>query len=267
MQIIDSQLHIFGPETESRAADFGQRPMQAADVVAEMDAAGVARAVVVATSTPTTEIALDAARLYPDRFGVMGSLRLDRPENRELLGSWRERPGMLGIRLSFPPWRQPSWLEDGSADWFWPAAALAGLPVMVWPPDQLDQFARIAERNPELKIIVDHFGLYVDVMDDAVHEQDGSVARGGQTAKCLEVPVRSLESQFVGRTAEKVRRERRTEGILCCGRTGYIKSVGGCAFALRDSRLSVGGRNAAEREGDGCGDFEITHGQYFLWII
>lgn len=168
MQIIDSQLHIFGPETESRAADFGQRPMQAADVVAAMDAAGVTRAVVVATSTPTTEIALDAARVYPDRFGVMGSLRLDRPENRELLGSWRERPGMLGIRLSFPPWRQPSWLEDGSADWFWPAAALAGVPVMVWPPDQLDQFARIAEQNPELKIIIDHFGLYVDVMDGGV---------------------------------------------------------------------------------------------------
>lgn len=173
MQIIDSQLHIFGPETESRAADFGQRPMQAADVVAQMDAAGVARAVVVATSTPTTEIALDAARMHPARFAVMGSLRLDRPENAEVLGSWRQRPGMLGIRLSFPPWRTPSWLEDGSAEWFWPAAAQAGLPVMVWPPDQLDKFARIAEENPDLKIIVDHFGLYVDVIDDAVGEKLG----------------------------------------------------------------------------------------------
>ena len=53
--------------------------MQAANVVAEMDAAGVARAVAVATSTPTTEIALDAARQYPDRFGAMGSLAAGPP--------------------------------------------------------------------------------------------------------------------------------------------------------------------------------------------
>ena len=35
---------------------------------------------------------------------------------------------MLGVRLTFK--RSAKWLTDGTADWFWPAAEKAGLPVM-----------------------------------------------------------------------------------------------------------------------------------------
>ena len=44
---------------------------------------------------------LEAARLHPDRFAVMGRLALDKPESRALVADWRKQPGMLGMRFTF----------------------------------------------------------------------------------------------------------------------------------------------------------------------
>ena len=170
MKITDSQVHIFGPGMEEQAARVGQQPLQAHQVLAGMDEAGVDRAVVVAGGSHGNQVALDAARGNPARFAVMGGISLNKPESRELITTWRQQPGMLGVRLSFPPWRE-SWLKDRTADWIWPAAGALGIPVMVWPPEQVDELARVAETWPEVKIIVDHLGLYVDVRDAEVGEK------------------------------------------------------------------------------------------------
>jgi predicted TIM-barrel fold metal-dependent hydrolase len=55
------------------------------------------------------------------------------------------------------------WLSNGTADWFWPAAEKAGLPVMVFAPGQGPALARIADRHPALTIIVDHMNLTPDL--------------------------------------------------------------------------------------------------------
>ena len=55
------------------------------------------------------------------------------------------------------------WLTDGTADWFWPAAEKAGLPVMFLAPGNGPAFLRIAERHPGLHLIVDHMNLSVDI--------------------------------------------------------------------------------------------------------
>jgi len=52
-----------------------------------------------------------------------------------------------------------AWLRDGTADWFWPAAEKAQAPVMFLASHQVSMFARIAERHPQLTLIVDHMGL------------------------------------------------------------------------------------------------------------
>lgn len=168
MRITDSQVHVYRPGQGTRAAQVGQRPLQAHEVLSEMDEAGVARAVIVAGATESNEVALAAAAAHPDRFAVMGALNVSKPESRELINTWTSHPGMRGIRLSFPPWREVSWLKDGTADWIWPAAGSRDIPIMLWPPDQLEELARVAETWPETKIIVDHLGLYVDVADDEV---------------------------------------------------------------------------------------------------
>ena len=69
---------------------------------------------------------------------------------------------MLGIRLTFLR-NETRWLHDGTADWFWPAAEQANIPVMVHPRQQIDQMMRIAERHPGLRLIIDHMGLNHDI--------------------------------------------------------------------------------------------------------
>jgi predicted TIM-barrel fold metal-dependent hydrolase len=66
---------------------------------------------------------------------------------------------MLGVRLSFNTDATMAWLTDGTADWFWPAAEKAEVPVMFLASGQVPMFARIAERHPQLTLIIDHMGL------------------------------------------------------------------------------------------------------------
>ena len=78
----------------------------------------------------------------------MGRLALERPESRALVADWNKQPGMLGMRFTFHTDRQRPWLTDGTADWLWPAAERAGIPLMVLVPGSLDALRRIAERHP-----------------------------------------------------------------------------------------------------------------------
>ena len=125
-----------------------------------MDAAGVDRVVIVPPSWEgeRNDYALDAARRYPDRFAVMGRILLNSAQAPALLPTWRQQPGMLGIRLTFNG-AQTNWLTDGTADWFWPAAAKAGIPVMTTIGGKAPVYQAIVERNPDLVFIIDHMGL------------------------------------------------------------------------------------------------------------
>ena len=87
----------------------------------------------------------------------MARIALDKPDRAARLATWRDQPGVLGVRLIFGP-RESAWLTDGTADWFWPAAEKAGVPVMFLPWGQTSLFGRIAERHPQLTLIIDHMG-------------------------------------------------------------------------------------------------------------
>jgi hypothetical protein len=90
---------------------------------------------------------------------------LQNPKSAELLPSWRAQPGMLGVRLTFLG-PAAKWLDDGTADWFWPAAEKAGLPVMFLAPGRGANMVRVAERHPQLHLIVDHMGM--SLSDEAI---------------------------------------------------------------------------------------------------
>jgi predicted TIM-barrel fold metal-dependent hydrolase len=88
MQIVDSQLHLWGANTPERPWPPGrdrdaQRPYPIGKetLLFEMDLAGVSRAVLVPPSWEgeRNDLALAAARQYPDRFAVMGRLALQDP--------------------------------------------------------------------------------------------------------------------------------------------------------------------------------------------
>src|SRR4029077_16210036 len=108
MLIVDAQVHIWGADTPERPWPKSGRsrphrplPFSKDDLLREMDTAGVARVVIVPPSWAghPTDWALEAARLHPNRFAVMGRPPLVLAE-RHLLDRWRDQPGMLGIRVT-----------------------------------------------------------------------------------------------------------------------------------------------------------------------
>lgn len=167
MLIVDSQVHIWSGGVPS--PHHRQEPFGAEDLLVAMDEAGVARAILV---PPTWDpdapaIALAAARTYPDRFAVMGGLPLLGPSSPEELPHWRERPGALGLRFSFNSPETRATLSDGRADWVWPAAEAAAVPIMVLAPGELDAIGSIAREHPNLKLVIDHLGIPRGLKDDA----------------------------------------------------------------------------------------------------
>jgi L-fuconolactonase len=175
--IYDAQVHIWEAPTRERPWPSGRRakphrdvPFSAAQLLAEMDAAGVARAVLVPPSWAgdTNDVACAAARAFPDRFGVMGRFPVEERCDPGVVRSWRNQDGMLGMRLTFGDIRLRELLESGSVDWLWKLADLYGIPVMVFAPNLLDHVARIAQRFPELRLIVDHLGLGFEHGEDEV---------------------------------------------------------------------------------------------------
>jgi predicted TIM-barrel fold metal-dependent hydrolase len=107
------------------------------------------------------DAALAAAREHPDRFAVMGRIDLKDPASRALVPDWRKQPGMLGMRFTFHNEHNRHLLTDGSADWLWPAAEKAGVPLMVLVPGALDVLDRLAAKHPGLKFTIDHVGINI----------------------------------------------------------------------------------------------------------
>ena len=163
--IVDAQVHMWKASTPDRPWVPGARPQLPEPFTIErlvpmMDEAGVDRVVVV---PPTLEgdrldYAQEAVKRYPGRFAIMGRIALNDPTTARRFPTWREQPGVLGIRLNIAG-EQAAWLTDGTADWFWPAAEKAGIPVMFLTTGQTHQFARIAERHSLLVLIIDHMGV------------------------------------------------------------------------------------------------------------
>lgn len=169
MLVVDSQIHLFSESRRAQAERGGHRILDPAGVISSMDAAGVDRAYLVPSGSASNDTCVQAARSSPDRFRVMGIVPLDRPSGKEMLARW-EQTGMHGVRLRFPAPGDASWLRNGTADWFWPQAEQLGIPLMVWPPGQLQEIAIVAERYPRLRITIDHLGLFVSDRDEKVAE-------------------------------------------------------------------------------------------------
>jgi len=170
--IVDAQVHLWKAESEDWKWVPGRKPQlpepfSIEKLMSLMDEAGVDRAVIVPPSWPgdRNDYGLEAARRYPNRFAVMGRLSLQNPESVALLPKWKEQPGMLGVRLTFMR-EQSALLASGAADWFWPAAEKAGLPVMFLAPNNIPKFAPIAERHPGLRLIIDHMSLMQEIAQE-----------------------------------------------------------------------------------------------------
>ena len=177
--IVDSQVHLWKASSPDYPWNPGVKPQLPEPFTIErvlplMDEAGVDRVVAVPPGlNDVNSYALEAARRYPNRFAVMGRIPLEDPKSPALLPRWKDQPGMLGVRVTFITPATLKWLSDGTADWFWPAAEKAGLPVMFLVFGHVNRFGPIAERHPGLQLIIDHMGVNL------------AIAKEGRTAEVI----------------------------------------------------------------------------------
>jgi predicted TIM-barrel fold metal-dependent hydrolase len=126
------------------------------------------------------DLAVAAARDYPDRFRVQGRFRLDVEGARDEILAAMQDPHLLGLRITFNA-KAANWLLDGTIDWLWPFVAEHRIPVSLFPwaadargdDGQLAKIGRIAGEYPDARLAIDHFGVPLWV---GPHDVDDSVA-------------------------------------------------------------------------------------------
>ncbi|MCB1549443.1 MAG: amidohydrolase [Hyphomicrobiaceae bacterium] len=167
MKIIDAQIHLWRKGTV--VPPHRTTPYLVEEAIADMDAAGISGAILHPPSwdEDSNAQAIDAVRRYPGRFAILGRIPLDEPLKRGLIETWKDQPGMLGLRYTFLKPHMKSWPHDGTMDWLWPAAERLGLPIALLAGDFLPLVGEIATRHPGLRLIVDHFGVFRGNTDDA----------------------------------------------------------------------------------------------------
>ena len=186
MLVTDVQVHLWEPECPDRPwPKPQQRPphrpngFSGEEMLKEMDAAGVDRAIIVPPTWAgeSNAWALDVAARYPRRFAVVGRFDVKAPDARWQLQGWLKQPGLLGVRMSFHVKPFIDWLEDDSLDWFWSTCEQYAIPVMALVPGMPGKLQPIVERHPNLPILIPHLGLGLD-------------SRGPRAFACLDELVR-----------------------------------------------------------------------------
>src|SRR5260370_8908533 len=103
MKIIDAQIHIWA-KTVTPPSGLHRKVSKftAEEALKEMDEAGVDAALIhppYSWDPTSNQLALEAAKKYPDRFAAMGQFPLDDPQSRKRIHAWRKHPAMMAL-----PW-------------------------------------------------------------------------------------------------------------------------------------------------------------------
>lgn len=169
MVITDSQIHLYLPDSPEHPwpQQFRGRPRDQykffpEDILPQMDAAGVKRAVLVPPSWAGDDNGpcLAWAAENPDRFHVMGRFDVLDPD-RGRLETWLDQPNMLGVRMAGALDRA-EWLDLEQFGWFWDSLERLQIPVMLLAAEHRIQLVRrLAETHPDLTVIMDHFGTTI----------------------------------------------------------------------------------------------------------
>lgn len=162
LEIIDSEMHGWHVSPELEELAHANPQVEVGLVLAAMDAAGVDAIV----APQHDEFAAFAATRHPDRFAsiVRAPAWLDPadPDLDEKVATLRQKPGVLGIRalISVPrSGESVRLLIEGGWEPLFKAAARHGVPVCTFISGNLPLVEGIVQRNPDLTLVIDHFGI------------------------------------------------------------------------------------------------------------
>lgn len=166
MKIIEPHVHVWTLDTERYpwAEDTVNPPTESAtaeELIQVLDANGVSGAVLVQVIFYGTDnsYTADVLKQYPDRFAgvcLVDPLLPDAPARLEY--EVRER-GFTGLRLRPCADRASTWLSDPATFPLWEKAAELGITInLLSHIEQLAMVPTVAERFPQVPVIVDHIG-------------------------------------------------------------------------------------------------------------
>jgi predicted TIM-barrel fold metal-dependent hydrolase len=166
--VIDTHVHVWeidpprypiGP-TAPGWTTLPDEPGTAEELLAEMDANGVDRAVLVQTSWSTWDngYIADVVARYPDRLIGHGLIDPLDPENAEVARGWMAR-GLVGFRFHpmYYPDEKVLLRRENEALWEELAAGDAVVQFHTRAADA-DQLGTLAQRYPHMRLIIDHMG-------------------------------------------------------------------------------------------------------------
>jgi predicted TIM-barrel fold metal-dependent hydrolase len=141
-----------------------ERPTTVETLIESMDAAGVAKAAVVHSSTTygfDNSYVVDGCAKYADRLVAVGSVDVLQPDAPQRIREWVGQ-GLAGLRLftgGSTKEFDPSELDDPRSFPAWELCGELGLPMCIQTgPIGLPQVTALAKRFPKVAIILDHLG-------------------------------------------------------------------------------------------------------------
>jgi L-fuconolactonase len=164
MVIIDAQVHAYERNHPGRpwaGVLTGPAEVTGDDMVAAMDAVGVAGAVLVSPFTMygyDASYALAVHRQHSGRFGLVKPVDPDDPAMAEIIADWAATPGTVGIRLMMTRGASTDPADPG-LNRALATAAHHALPVNLMCTGRLEQAAQMAQRHPDTQLVIDHLGL------------------------------------------------------------------------------------------------------------
>jgi len=163
MPFIDGHLHVWEGLHPDRPYPWTPDPFPAEDLLPLLDANGVGMAVHVSPVIVGYDngYGVEVATRFPDRFKVFGRFDPLQPAVAGALRRWMSEKGAAGVRFTAYRSLEKARLNDALMKPFWRAAADGGVPVAVFAPGRLDEVLSIARAEPDVTLIVDHFGLGV----------------------------------------------------------------------------------------------------------
>jgi predicted TIM-barrel fold metal-dependent hydrolase len=177
LEVVDAQVHAVAADSPLFPWDreYGRRDDREAAVrvrtaahlmpyerlLAEMDKAGVDAAVIVmpAIYGYDSRYGQAAATDHPSRLGVVGRVDALAADLEDVVGAWRSRPGMLGMRLLAMTAAEGEALAGGRFDPLLAAAQRHRVPICIYAPRQMPVVLAAARRFPDLALVVDHLGV------------------------------------------------------------------------------------------------------------
>lgn len=164
MAIIDAQVHAYERNHPGRpwaAVLHGPPQVTGDDMIAAMDAVGVDGALLVSPFTMyryDASYAISVRQAHPSRFALIKPVDPSDPAVVDTIADWAATDGAVAIRIMMQG-DVPTDAADPGLNRVLAAAAQHALPVNLLCWGRLEQAGRLAARNPDTTLVIDHLGL------------------------------------------------------------------------------------------------------------